>query len=78
MTEAEIVIDYLSPEGSKCTHTVRSEIDVDDFLEEVREAVELVRKDGFFSVMEEKRHVYVPPTQVLQIAFNLIDSEDGS
>lgn len=78
MTEAEISIDYLDPDGFKRTHTVRSEIEADDFPEEVRESVEVVTEDGFFLTREEGRYVFIPPNQVLRIQFNLIETEDGS
>lgn len=78
MTRAEVVIDYLDPEGFRRTHRVSSEIETEDFLEEVRESVEIIAKDGFFLVMEEKRYVFVPASRVLQVAFSLIDEEDGS
>jgi predicted RNA binding protein YcfA (HicA-like mRNA interferase family) len=78
VTEAEAVIDYLDPDGFKRTHTVRSEVEAEDFSEDVREVVETLTKDGFFLEMEEKRYVFIPPSRVLRITFNLIDEEDGS
>lgn len=78
MSEAEIVIDYMDPEGFQRTHSVRSEIEEDYFPDEVREAVEVITKDGFFLEMEDKRYIFIPPAQVLRITFNLIDAEDGS
>ena len=78
MIEAEVSIDYLDPDGFKRTHTVRSEIDPEDFTEEVRETTEVVTKEGFFLVMEEKRYVFIPPNCVLRVSINLIDTEAGS
>jgi hypothetical protein len=78
VTEVKVAIDYLDPDGHKQTHTVRSKVEPADFSEEIREVVTTVPKDGFFLVMEEKLHVFIPPNAVLRITFNLIDSEDGS
>lgn len=78
MTEAEIHIDYLDPDGFKRTHSVRSEVGSAGFVEEVQDSVEIITKDGFFLVMEETRYVFIPPGQVLRITFSLIDEEDGS
>lgn len=78
MTEAEFVIDYMDPDGFKQVHKGRSEIEADGFSEEVREAIDVVSKEGFFLVMEQERYVFIPPSQVLRITFNLIKTEDGS
>ncbi|BET51807.1 hypothetical protein RGQ21_67890 [Kitasatospora aureofaciens] len=78
MTEAEIIIDYRDSSGSNQVHIVRSEIEAEDFLSDVQESIDVVTKDGFFLVMEDTRYVFIPPGQVLQIQFNLIETEDGS
>jgi hypothetical protein len=78
VTEAEIAIDYLDPDGFKRTHTVRAEFDGDDFAGEVLEATEDIAKGGFFPEMGERRYVFIPPNQILRMTFDLIDTEDGS
>ncbi|MFD5308280.1 hypothetical protein [Streptomyces ardesiacus] len=78
MTEAEIHIDYLDPDGFKRTHSVRSEIEAEDFLSDLQESIDVVTKDGFFLVMEETQYVFIPPGQVLRITFSLINEEEGS
>jgi hypothetical protein len=78
VTEAEISIDYLDPDGFKRTHTVRSESSAEDFPGDVQESVEVVTKDGFFLEMSEDLYIFIPPGQVLRITFHLIETEDGS
>lgn len=78
MPEAVILIKYLDVYGHLGTHEVRAEIDASDFMEEVRESTDIITKEGFFLVMDEKRYVYIPSSRVLQVEISLIDSEDGS
>lgn len=76
--EAKIDITYLNSEGLVKVHTVSAEIEREGFICEVREVAEDIPQDGFFLVMEDTRYVFVPGSQVLQIEFDLVDTEDGS
>jgi hypothetical protein len=78
VTESEIIIDYLDPNGLPKVHTVKAECSPEYFSDEVQEAVDTISKDGFFLVMEEARYVWITPNAVLRVSFNLTETEDGS
>lgn len=78
MSEIVVSVDYLDRDAIPRTHSVRSEIDGKAVESEMREVTDVITKDGFFLVMEEAHYVFVPPTRVLQVTFDLINSKDDS
>lgn len=78
MTQIQSTISYIDIDGLPQKHVVRAEVDPDDFADDIREVTELVISEGFFLEMTEKRYVFIPKGRVTQVAFDLIDTEDGS
>ncbi len=78
MAVINLDISYLDTDGIKAVHTVSVDSPRDEYEQNVREVTEDITKDGFFLKMEETRHIFIPPSSILRMEFNLIDTEDGS